>query len=559
MRLSYLRSILSILTLTFVLLISFQNCSEGGGDKAVSFASASLTTVLIEMNYNGGPGLYEGARVEFQVSLDPDAYLLQWYFQAPGQRHGFPIDQANGNTYVIDKIQLNQEGKYWLAVTDESGERVISNKITLEVQPSQLKTQPSNEVTSEGGDVQFVAEVINGTDISYRWEWKRPGVREFEPMPVDDPQITGVKDNVLMINGVKTSKHVALYRLKLTDRGDEDRDSRVFYSQQVHLTVLKTNLPANKNNVKFDSSHTLTFEAIGIRRTGNGSVSLTSGEDIQWQRWDRNTDQFENIMIGDKILTGTQLQIKNANPRFTKYRARLLTKNNGSYYSQTTAMKYAGEYKEPWIELTSVGSRIRYTKMSNGKYEVKDTPTFLRTNQTLHSAAVAGAARTWHRKRPDDSGWVLIKDGDNLYSGDRREIKGHWDEDTAWVEHRVNLSDKFGVTSFATPVAIHNGEEHPSVTIRFPVGTERDLLTNIKVHNAAGDEIRDAHEVEITWQKKNASGGWDAMGNPSETSKTITMKENSPDLREYRVRYKNTKGASGRLVNYHYFRVFKKQ
>lgn len=557
---------LSFCFLAIILVFSFQNCSESGGDSPVTFDSASLSTVAVDMKYNGGPGIYEGAKVEFDSGgLDAEKYLLQWYYQSPGQQHGFPIDQANGNTYVINKIKLDQNGLYWLSVTDENGDRIISNKITVEVKPSQLKTQPTNKVVGNGGNVQFVAEVRNGSDVSYRWEWRRPGKPAFEPVPTNNSKITGAQDNVLLINGVEIDKHVAMYRLKITDKGSGDNANRVFYSQQVHLTVLKTNLPANKNNVALRSDQTLTFDAVGVKRTGNSNVALTGVADIQWERWDRNSDKFELVKSSGTAVTGKTLSFK-ASPRFTKYRARLLTKNNGVYYSRVTNMNYSGGYQEPWIDIVNIGARIEYTKRSNNKFDFGNSPTFLQSRKSVHGTADNNDFIRWHRKRPDDSAWVLIKDGDNNpFVGGNREIRGHWNDDTTWVEHRVYVQDDFGVRNYSNNVAIHNGGTHPSVTIRIPPGTEanpisRTLKTDIKFRDTAGNVISVTnHDVNLKWQRKNGGGGWDDMSSPHATEKTIQMKPSSPNLREYRVRFRNPGGNSGTLTNYHYFRIVKKQ
>lgn len=555
------RNVLIIFTFMAIIAISFQNCAENGtgnGTAGLS-SSATLDHLIIDMEYNGGPGLFAGANVHLKSSFVGKDYFYQWFFQARSKTEGFPMDGANQPDLEMQNIELHQDGIYWLRVTDAEGRRHYSNKIDVNIEASQLRVQPSSTSSGLGGEARFVAEVRSGADVEYAWEWQRPGMSSFEMVPEDDPEIVGARKNVLILTNVTVAKHMAVYRLKITDAGFNGGSDRVYYSQQVHLTVVRSQ-PISKTNVAFDSHYSLQFDAVGIQRTSDESVALTTEADIKWQRWDRNHDKFVDVRnANQQLVVGKTLNVV-ASPRFLRYRAVLMTKFNTQKLSREASITYNTSYKEPRILIHKIEPWVRYNKLANGKYEIRYRSTVMRTHYSMDTNGEQGfdpSWRRWQRQRSDEASYVWIQEGDVYDNNAYREIHQDWNKGAGVVEHRPFVRDRFWTVFYGRSVGINNKENETVVTIRLSPGQETIIKPDYSVHRKSdGVVMNETAPVNIQWQSYDeGTEAWVAMTGSLE--KHISMVEGSPNLRKFRVHFTNTNGNNGNIVTFHYLHIVK--
>jgi hypothetical protein len=185
---------------------SAQFANTGNYQVIVSDSYAAVTSSIVSLNVDYPPQitglpssevLLSGANASFAVNATGTSLNYQWYYNGLPLTNNGNISGAANAMLQISNVQTNNDGVYWVLVTELSDGVASSNAMLTVYNPAQIVTHPANAGVLLGSNVSFTA-LATGTAVSYQWC--------FNGTPLtDNGHVTGSLTPTLSITNVGNS------------------------------------------------------------------------------------------------------------------------------------------------------------------------------------------------------------------------------------------------------------------------------------------------------------------------------------------------------------------
>jgi hypothetical protein len=169
-----------------------------------SYGAITSSIVSLAVDYpvqiTGQPAseaLLSGTNATFIVTATGFPLNYQWYYNGLPLTNGGNISGATSYTLNVANVQTNNNGVYWVSVTNYFSGELSSNAMLTVYNPAQIVTQPANAGILLGSNASFTASAT-GTAIGYQWY--------FDGTPLtDNGHVTGSATLTLSITNVGNS------------------------------------------------------------------------------------------------------------------------------------------------------------------------------------------------------------------------------------------------------------------------------------------------------------------------------------------------------------------
>ena len=122
----------------------------------------------------------EGETVEVSFTAEGDGLTYAWYYKNAGASKFTKTSTFTGNTYTMEMNATRDGRQIYCVVTDQYGNTVQTDTVTLTMKASGLKItkqlEPATAANGETVEVSFTAE---GEGLTYAWYYKNAGASKF--------------------------------------------------------------------------------------------------------------------------------------------------------------------------------------------------------------------------------------------------------------------------------------------------------------------------------------------------------------------------------------------
>jgi hypothetical protein len=130
----------------------------------IDYIPASLPPTVSSQPTNQTAFANGAATISAKVNGNPP-FNYQWFFN----NENTPVEGATNASLVLKNLQLNQQGNYFLRVTNLFGQAQSSNALlTITAQPV-ITLQPNSQTEPLGADVSFFVSVGGVAPLSFLW------------------------------------------------------------------------------------------------------------------------------------------------------------------------------------------------------------------------------------------------------------------------------------------------------------------------------------------------------------------------------------------------------
>ena len=130
----------------------------------IGYVPASLPPI-VSIQPTNQTGLASGTTTIVTTAIGAPSLNYQWFFNNTNT----PIDGATNASLVLTNLQLNQQGNYFLRVTNLFGQTYSSNVLlTIVVRPV-ITSQPASQTVPPGSIVFFSVAAGGAVPLSYQW------------------------------------------------------------------------------------------------------------------------------------------------------------------------------------------------------------------------------------------------------------------------------------------------------------------------------------------------------------------------------------------------------
>ena len=142
----------------------------------VTLAMANPVTIVKQP---GDVTVADGETAKVSVKAAGDGLTYQWYFKNAGDKEFALTDAFAGDTYSITMNADRAGRQVYCVITDQYGNTVTSDTVTLRMpQPVTITKQPA-DVTVADGETAKVSVKATGDGLTYQWYFKNAGDAEF--------------------------------------------------------------------------------------------------------------------------------------------------------------------------------------------------------------------------------------------------------------------------------------------------------------------------------------------------------------------------------------------
>jgi hypothetical protein len=169
-----------------------------------SYGAITSSIVSLAVDYPGqitaqpaSEIVLSGSNVTFTVTAAGFPLNYQWYCNGLPLTNNGNISGTTNSTLKITSVQTNNDGVYWVSVTNFLTGELSSNASLTVYNPAQILTQPANAGILLGSNASFTVSA-NGTALAYQWY--------FDGTPLtDNGHVTGSVAPTLTITSVGTN------------------------------------------------------------------------------------------------------------------------------------------------------------------------------------------------------------------------------------------------------------------------------------------------------------------------------------------------------------------
>jgi hypothetical protein len=154
-----------------------------------------------------------GSTVSFSVSGQNGTFpeFLQWFKDGMALTNGgtnfsgsgVHISGATNATLTINDVQTNDDGTYWLTVTNPWGLLTSSNAMLTVVSFPTIVTPPTNQTVGLGSTVTFTVTAVGTAPLGYQWQFD--GMDLTDGTNANGSIISGSITTALTINNAQTN------------------------------------------------------------------------------------------------------------------------------------------------------------------------------------------------------------------------------------------------------------------------------------------------------------------------------------------------------------------
>ena len=128
-----------------------------------------------------------GATAKVTVSAQGTNIKYKWYYKDAGSTKFALTTSFTGNSYSIKMSDARAGREVYCVITDDLGNSVMTNVVSLNMQSLKILTQPQS-ITVKESEVASVKVTAKGTNLTYKWYVKDAGNSEYS---LDKNQTTG--------------------------------------------------------------------------------------------------------------------------------------------------------------------------------------------------------------------------------------------------------------------------------------------------------------------------------------------------------------------------------
>ena len=199
----------------YILTISGAQTNDSGGYLVIvtNIAGSVTSSVAVLTVTNEPPEITTqptsqtvavGSNVTFFIAGNATPpFFFQWLKNGTDLVNGTTISGStiSGSTnyaLTISNAQTNDNGNYWIVVTNDWGSVTSSVAVLTVASSPVIVTQPSNQVSAVGSNATFAVTAVGILPLSYQWKVNGTNL-------VDGGNISGSTTNVLIINPAQTT------------------------------------------------------------------------------------------------------------------------------------------------------------------------------------------------------------------------------------------------------------------------------------------------------------------------------------------------------------------
>jgi hypothetical protein len=180
------------------------------GSVTSSVVVLTATNVPTTLNPLSGQTVAVGSNVTFTVTGVPGTPTLYFQWQKNGINltngttiSGSIISGVTNDPLLIFNAQTNDDGNYWLIVTNPAGSVTSSVAVLTVTEAPLITTQPTNQTVGLGSAVTFVVTAAGAAPLSYQWQFA--GANLMNGLAPDGSTIGGATTPTLSLNNAQTN------------------------------------------------------------------------------------------------------------------------------------------------------------------------------------------------------------------------------------------------------------------------------------------------------------------------------------------------------------------
>ncbi|MBQ1410768.1 MAG: leucine-rich repeat protein [Oscillospiraceae bacterium] len=299
----------------------FQYCcvvSNGAGSVSSSVVTLSVTPKPSILSQPASVQAAAGESVSFTVVASGNDLSYQWQYKKPGSNSWTNWSGKTAATASVKASASKNAYQYRCIVSNSSGS-VSSEAATLTVvtvsKPA-IVGQPSSVSVAPGATASFTV-VASGDELSYQWQYKKPGSNSWRNWSGKTAATASVK--------ATSAKNAYQYRCVVSNSGGS------VYSNVVTLTVVTASKPV------------ITSQPASVSVAPGASASFTvaaTGDDLsyQWQYKKAGSNTWSNW--SGKTTASVTVKASSSNNAF-QYRC-IVSNSAGSVTSSAASLTVTG-------------------------------------------------------------------------------------------------------------------------------------------------------------------------------------------------------------------------
>ncbi len=188
--------------------------TDGNGNKITSNAAAlTVESTLAITSHPANQRVAAGTNAVFKVEATGNKLSYQWQVKTAGATKWTDsgMTGAKTNSITVKGTAARNDYQYRCVITDENGNKAISNAATLTVASAlTITSQPASQSVAKGANAVFKV-AASGNNLSYQWQVKTSEAGEWK-----NSGMTGSKTNSITVQ-VTTGRNGYQYRCVITD------------------------------------------------------------------------------------------------------------------------------------------------------------------------------------------------------------------------------------------------------------------------------------------------------------------------------------------------------
>ena len=119
-----------------------------------------------------------GSTVKTTVTATGDGLTYQWYIKNPGGSK-FAKSSVTSATYSCNMTEKNNGRQAYCVITDQYGNSVQTNTVTLTLKSSLKITKQPVDVSAANGETVTITVEAEGEGLTYEWYYKNATGKKF--------------------------------------------------------------------------------------------------------------------------------------------------------------------------------------------------------------------------------------------------------------------------------------------------------------------------------------------------------------------------------------------
>ena len=215
--------------------MKFRCLVTSSNGKVVVSDTATLNVMTIKITTQ--PEDYTGAigeTAEFYVGAEGEGLTYQWQVYKNGAWKNTSLPGAATSTLSAEILESRNGMIFRCVVKDANGCKLISDEVTLGVDPITITSQPEDYEGTIGDTAEFTIEA-EGEDLTYQWQVYKNGAWKNTSLP-------GNKTDTLEVE-ILASRDGMIFRCVITDENGNEAISEEVVLNVLAITIVEQ--PAN--------------------------------------------------------------------------------------------------------------------------------------------------------------------------------------------------------------------------------------------------------------------------------------------------------------------------